>query len=103
MPADKVPVNYIYSVKPWGKQYAERTAKSYRRNGGGFDGYPCAICGKDVPLENSTRYGGVVTTEGEWTLDPEHPYSQGWHPVGSACHRRYVIKGQTSTGLGHGG
>ncbi len=78
--------NYVYSVQPWGERYQERS--SHKR--GHFDGYPCAICGKDIPTTKAPQYGGIITTDGEWTTDPNHPRSQGWFPVGSSCHRRFV-------------
>lgn len=82
-----VPANSIYRVRPWGHRYQE----SARHRRGHFDGYPCAICGRDIRGEPT--YGGIITIDGEWTTDPNHPRSQGWHPVGSNCHRRFVIKG----------
>jgi len=84
---ERIPRNDTYSVPPWGEHYTE--GRNHRR--GQFDGYPCAICGKDIPVK-SVRYGGVITTEGEWTTDPNHPDSQGWFPVGGHCHRKYVVR-----------
>jgi len=86
--ADVTPRNYVYSVAPWGERYQE--TRSHRH--GQFDGYPCAICGKDIPTDKATRYGGIILITGGWTTDPNHPDSQGWFPVGSACHRRFVVK-----------
>jgi hypothetical protein len=88
MTEQPVPKNYTYSVKPWSDRYQDTP----RHRRGDFDGYPCAICGRDIPTAKATRYGGIITTEGEWTTDPDHPRSQGWHPVGSDCHRRFVVK-----------
>lgn len=81
-----VPVNSVYSCPPWGERYQE----SARQRHGNFDGYPCAICGKDIRGEQ--RHGGIVTTAGTWTTDPNHPDSQGWFPVGAGCHRRFVVR-----------
>jgi len=86
MTDERTPVNYTYSVLPWDERYQERSG--HKR--GHFDGYPCAICGKDIPTAKALRYGGVITTDGEWTTDPNRPDSQGWFPVGSDCHRRFV-------------
>lgn len=85
--AEDIPRNDTYSVKPWGDRYYE--SQKHRR--GHFDGYPCAICGRDI-LVTSVRYGGIITTDGEWTTDPNHPDSQGWFPVGSRCHRKYLVQ-----------
>lgn len=85
-----IPRNDTYTVPPWGDHYQE----SQRHRRGNFDGYPCAICGKDIPVA-TVRYGGIVTTAGEWTTDPDHPHSQGWFPVGSQCHRKYAIRCNT--------
>ena len=86
MPA--VPTNSVYSVSPWGERYHQ----TQRQKRGNFDGYPCAICGKDIPTAKANRHGGIITIDGDWTMDPDHPRSQGWHPVGSECHRRYVVR-----------
>ncbi len=82
-----IPKNSTYTVRPWGDRYQETN----RQRRGYFDGYPCAICGRDIPVR-SVKHGGIITTEGEWTTDPEHPRSQGWFPVGSECHRRFMMK-----------
>ncbi len=80
-----IPTNNIYSVKP----FADRYSETNRQQRGNFDGWPCAICGRDV---GDPKYGGIVTTDGKWTTDPNHPDSQGWFPVGPDCYRRFVIK-----------
>ncbi len=85
MTEQPIPKNSTYSVRPWGERYSETRQQRH----GNFNGYPCAICGRDIPINTATRYGGIITTDGEWTTDPDHPDSQGWHPVGSACHRRF--------------
>jgi len=87
MTTETIPKNSTYTVRPW----AERYQQTQRQRHGNFDGYPCAICGKDVK-QDRVKYGGIVTTEGEWTLDPDHPRSQGWHVVGADCHRRFVVR-----------
>jgi hypothetical protein len=84
------PKNYTYSVPPWGDRY--RQTPGQRR--GNFNGYPCAICGRDIPSDADVRWGGIITSDGEWTTDPNHPRSQGWHPVGSNCHRRFVVRSE---------
>jgi hypothetical protein len=88
MTEQAIPKNYTYSVPPWGDRYQE--TPSHRR--GQFHGYPCAICGRDISSTKEIRYGGIITTEGEWTTDPDHPRNLGWHPVGSNCHRRFVVR-----------
>lgn len=88
MAEQPAPKNYIYSVKPWADRYQE-TARHLR---GSFDGYPCAICGHDIPTAKANRYGGIITKDGEWTTDPNHPRNLGWHPVGGDCHRRFVVR-----------
>ena len=94
-----IPRNDIYSVPPWGDRYYKRLeSPSHRR--GHFDGYPCAICGKDIPVK-SVAHGGIITVDGEWTTDPNHPDSQGWFPVGSQCHRKYVVKNVVLCQCGH--
>ena len=60
------PTNSIYSVPPWGERYHQ----TQRQKRGNFDGYPCAICGKDIPTAKANRHGGIITIDGDWTIDP---------------------------------
>ena len=42
----------------------------------------CLICGKEL---KKLRYWVHLLTDGTFTLDKEHPKSQGYFPVGPEC------------------
>lgn len=81
MPDELFPA-YRYTVQAYGSHYKDRRG----HRSGHFAGYPCAICGKDV---KEPRFGGFVGRDGEW-LDAG--LEDNWVPVGSDCHRRYLVR-----------
>ena len=59
---------------------------------------PCAICGKQIKNENTKATWVTIVCGGEWAANEEEAsddgdagFMGGW-PVGSDCHKKYLIK-----------
>lgn len=80
------PPSYMYSVDPGSQERDDKRNANQR-------GYPCAICGRPMSTTGKDyKYGGYINTKTwKWTDDPDDSNSE-WYPVGSDCHRRFVVK-----------
>lgn len=82
-----------YSVKPF-SLWTEKT------NAGGTEtSQPCAICGKQVKLDNKNAVWVTVVDGGDrWAANDQEanedcdPGFMGGWPVGSDCHKKYLVK-----------
>jgi hypothetical protein len=80
-----------YSVKPF-SLWTKKTNIDEKE-----DSTPCAICGKQIKNDNQKAIWIVVVNGGEWarneeeaTNDSDPGFMGGW-PVGSDCHKKYLL------------
>lgn len=81
---------YKYSVKPFSQSDGTRSMWP-----AGTD--PCAICQRPVKQNPPAKHWAVVIEGGsDWGDEDSDILDAGYmgcHPVGSCCHRKYVLKG----------
>lgn len=86
---------FKYSVAPFsGKNYAKNEEQANEK-----DLQPCAICGKGIKgltgKPEEWPHWGIVTGGGaRWadSFEDGGPGNMGAFPVGSDCHKRFVVK-----------
>ena len=81
-----------YSVQPF-SLWTDKT-----NHGGTENSMPCAICGKQIKTDNPNAIWVTIVNGGDWAANEQEANDDcdagfmGGYPVGSDCHKKYLIK-----------